>query len=327
MKVKHKSLRILLIINPISGTNSKLGLREAIENRVTSLGHKIDTSFTNGPGDATKIARQASIDGYDVVLACGGDGTVNEVATGLIGSNTAMAILPNGSGNGLARHIDIPVDPIDAIKAVKRGRIVDCDYCTVNDIPFFCTFGLGFDAAVSHRFAASNKRGLISYLKSAFDEFIHFSPEKYRLIIGEKDIEINAFLIACCNASQYGNNAFIAPTASITDGVLDITVIHSGNALSQALVGVELLTGSITKGGLIDTFKTSELTIIRPNSGIAHIDGEPVELPETLHIKCHRGGLRIFSPKKRFRFRPLLTPAYYFFKDCSLKFNHLLSRH
>lgn len=318
-------LHILLIINPISGTNSKRGLREAIEKKVSSMGHKIETKLTQGPGDATRIAREASLSGFDVVLACGGDGTVNEVATGLIGSKTVLGILPNGSGNGLARHIDIPVDPIEALYAIKRGRIVDCDYCTVNDIPFYCTFGLGFDAAVSHRFAAGNKRGLIAYLKSAIDEYIHFSPEKYKIIIGNEQIDVDAFLIACCNASQYGNNAFIAPTASITDGVLDITLIHAGNAITQALVGVELLAGSISKRGLVDTFRTSELTIIRPNSGIAHIDGEPVDLPETLNIKCHKGGLKIFSPEKRFRFRPLITPAYYFIKDCGLRISHLFS--
>lgn len=323
--MKSKSLRILLIINPISGTNSKIGLCEAIEKKVSSMGHTLVTSETKGPGDATQIARKAAEDGYDVVLACGGDGTVNEIATGLIGTNTILSILPNGSGNGLARHIGIPVDPIEALTTVKKGRVVDCDYCTVNDIPFFCTFGLGFDAAVSHRFALGNKRGLIAYLKSAIDEFIHYKPDSYKLIIEDKKIDVDAFLIACCNASQYGNNAFIAPTASITDGVLDVTVIHSGNAVSQALVGVELLAGSISKGGLIDTFRTSELTIIRPTGGIAHIDGEPVDLPETLHVRCHHGGLKIFAPKKG-RFRPLLTPALYFMRECGLRIRHVFTR-
>lgn len=287
------------------------------------MGHHIETALTKGPGDATVLAREAASQGFDAVLACGGDGTVNEVATGLIGTATALGILPNGSGNGLARHIEIPVDPVAALKAVRHGRIVDCDYCTVNDIPFFCTFGLGFDAAVSHRFAASGKRGLLTYLKSAFNEFIHFTPERYKITNGGKEMNIDAFLIACCNASQYGNNAFIAPTASITDGLLNVTVVHSGNALTQAFVGVELMTGAIAKGGIVDTFKTSELTISRPARGIAHIDGEPVELPDTLHIRCHHGGLKIFAPKKRFRFKPLLTPACMMVKDATTRLGHL----
>ncbi len=314
--MKAPVLNTLLIINPISGTASKAGLKDKIEKRVRNMGHKITTLLTNAPGHATKLARQAAADGYDVVLACGGDGTVNEIASGLINTSTALCILPNGSGNGLARHIDVPIDPLLALDTLKKGRVVDCDYCTVNNIPFFCTFGIGFDAAVSYRFATGHRRGLMAYLRSALDEFISFTPQSCRISIEEKDIDVNAFLIACCNASQYGNNAFIAPTASITDGVLDITIVHSGNTLSQAFVGVELLTGSIAKGGLIDTLQTKHLIITREDKGIAHIDGEPIELPSKLEIKCHRGGLKIFAPYKRSRFRPLLTPATMFVRDC-----------
>lgn len=325
--MKSSTLKILLIINPISGTNSKHGLRELIESRVKSMGHIIDTKQTEGPGDATKFAKAATTDNYDVVLACGGDGTVNEVAAGLIGSNVALGILPNGSGNGLARHIDLPVDPILALNILKKGRVVNCDYCTANGLPFFCTFGLGFDAAVSLRFAGGHKRGLIAYLKSAIDEFVRFTPENYQLSFGERVINIDAFLIACCNASQYGNNAYIAPTASITDGQLDVTVVHSGNAISQALVGVELLAGSIAQGGLIDTFRTDSIIIRRTSSGIAHIDGEPIELPDEITIKCHHAGLKIIAPKKRMRFRPLFTPAYMFIKECWMHITHPSNKH
>lgn len=323
--MKSAPLRILLIINPISGTNSKHGLRELIETRVRAMGHTIDTQLTSAPGDGTTIAREAVSNGYDIVLACGGDGTVNEVAAGLVGSEVALGILPNGSGNGLARHIDIPVDPVVALNMLKKGTVVDCDYCTANDIPFFCTFGLGFDAAVSHRFAAGHKRGLVAYLKSAVDEFIRFTPEHYDLTIDDRQLSIDAFLIACCNASQYGNNAFIAPTASITDGLLDITIVHSGNAISQAFVGVELLAGSITSGGLIDTFQTKSIKIARAQSGIAHIDGEPIELPADITITCHPGKLKIIAPKKKMRFRPLFTPAYMFIRECSMRVSQFFS--
>lgn len=318
-------MRILLIINPISGTFSKRGLSPAIEKKVRNMGHEITTAYTQGPGDATRLAAEAVREGYDAVFACGGDGTVNETAKGLLHSDVALGILPNGSGNGLARHIDIPPDPLLALKIIKQQNIVDCDYCTVNDIPFFCTFGLGFDAAVSKRFSLSHKRGLITYLKSAVDEFIKYSPETCIVTVGGKSISVNAFLIACCNASQYGNNAFIAPTASITDGLLDITLVHSGNAISQAFVGVELLAGSIAKGGLIDTFKTQSVTIERPDAGITHIDGEPIELPKLLNIKCHRGGLKIFSPVKHSRIKPLFTPIRLFFRDIGITISRLLT--
>lgn len=313
--MKGQRLRLLLIINPISGTQSKKGLNRIIERHVTAMGHSLVTHITSKPGDATAMARQAVIDGFDAVLVCGGDGTVNEAASGLIGTDVALGILPCGSGNGLARHIDIPIDPIRALDIIRKGHISDCDYCTVNGHPFFCTFGIGFDAAVSRRFASGHRRGLIAYLKSAVDEFLSFTPEKYSISIDSNTLDVDAFLIACCNASQYGNNAYIAPTASITDGMLDVTVIHSGNPLTQAFVGVELLAGSIASNRLIDTFRTRSLHIVRPAAGITHIDGEPVELPAELSIECHRGGLKIFAPVKKTHFKPILTPVTMFLRD------------
>lgn len=319
-------MRILLIINPISGTRSKRRLRRIIEKRISAMGHDLTVAETRGPGHATELARNAAGEGFDAVFACGGDGTVNEVARGLIGSGVPMAILPAGSGNGLARHIEMPPDPLLALKTIKRSHIVDCDYCTVNGTPFFCTFGLGFDAAVSHRFAKSRRRGLITYLKSAIDEFLKFDHQTYTLDANGASVSVDAFLIACCNASQYGNNAFIAPTASITDGLLDITIVHSGNPLSQVLVGVELLAGSIASGGLIDVMRTPAVTIERDSPGIAHIDGESVELPARLEIKCHHGGLLMFAPVKHYRFKPLLTPARLFFRDIAVGISALFRR-
>lgn len=321
--MESRRLRILLVINPISGTASKRGLRQAIERRTRALGHFIDTEETQCQGDGIRLGRYAAAEGYDAVMACGGDGTVNEVATGLIGSTTALIILPNGSGNGLGRHIDIPADPLLAIDILKHGHAVDCDYCTVNGRPFFCTFGIGFDAAVSLRFARSRRRGLMTYLKSAVDEFIRFKPERCTMTINGSSKDLDIFLIACCNASQYGNNAFIAPAASITDGMLDITLVHSGNPIAQAFVGVELLAGSITKGGLIDTFRTQSVTIERQHPGTVHIDGEPIEMDSRLEIACHRGGLLIYTPVKKSRIKPLLTPLRLFFRDCGIAIGRL----
>ena len=324
--MKSKPLRIRLIINPISGTHSKRGLRKKIEKRVRAMGHEIDTEETQCQGDGIRLGREAAAEGYDVVLACGGDGTINEVATGLIGSTTALLILPNGSGNGLARHIEVPVDPLLAIDVLRTGHVVNADYCTVNGRPFFCTFGLGFDAAVSRRFAQSHRRGLMTYLKSAVDEFINFKPETCSVTINGSSQDIDIFLIACCNASQYGNNAYIAPAASITDGQLDITIVHSGNPIAQAFVGIELLAGSITKGGLIDTFRAKSVIIERKKPGTVHIDGEPIDMSSRLEIDCHSGGLRIYAPVGNTTVKPVLTPLRMFFRDCGIAIGKLFSK-
>lgn len=324
--MKQSSHRLMLIVNPVSGTSSKRGVVQLIEQRLREMGHEVDTQLTVCRGDATRLAKKAVAEGFDGVLACGGDGTVNETATALLGTDVALGILPAGSGNGLARHIGIPVDPIAALNVIRHDKITDCDYCTVNGRPFFCTFGVGFDAAVSHRFATQRRRGLMMYLKSAIDEFITYNPETYTLLAGEQEVTEQAFLIAACNASQYGNNAFIAPEASITDGLLDLTVIHKGNPISQALVGVDLLTGFIGKNALIDTIRVRHCTIIRNKPGIAHIDGEPVEMDARLDIECHPGELKIFVPGKRERFRPLLTPFRMFTRDIGVNITKIFSK-
>lgn len=308
-------MKLLLVINPASGTRSKLGLIPFIVNRLERSGFTVETRLTRGAGDATRYAAEAVGDGYDGVVACGGDGTVNEVATALCGTSTALGIIPTGSGNGLARHLEIPVDVSSSLKVIAERNIRACDYGTANGRPFFCTFGVGFDAAVSDRFARQKRRGLMMYLKSAVDEFVKYSPEEYVIESNGQVLTERAFLIVCCNASQYGNNAFIAPQASITDGLLDLTIVHSGNLLTRALLGVDLMTGFIGKNALIHTISTRSATIRRHHRGSVHLDGDPATMPETIEIDCHPGGIRIFSPTKSTRFRPLLTPSYLAMRD------------
>ncbi len=301
--------RLTLIINPNSGTISKKGLDKWLPLQLERLGYRVDVVYTTGPGDATRLARKAAERGYYGVLACGGDGTVNEVATGLINTDTAMGILPAGSGNGLARHIGIPVDVKRSLDVIAENYIVRCDYGTVNDRPFFCTFGMGFDAAVSHRFALKHRRGLNSYISSVLDEFIKYHPNTYEIIAGDRVITDRAFLVSVCNASQYGNNTFIAPAASIRDGLLDVTIVHDGTIIENMWSGVEMLTGSIGNHGKIQTFRTNSLVVRRKQPTITHIDGDPAELPAELTIRCHHARLKMFVPRRKLRFIPLITPA------------------
>ncbi len=302
------SRRLTLIINPKSGTLSKKGLDSWLPRHLKRLGYDVYTQFTKGPGDATLIAAASAARGDYGVLACGGDGTVNEVATGLIDTGTALGILPAGSGNGLARHIGIPVDVERSLEVIAEDNVADCDYGTVNGRPFFCTFGMGFDAAVSNRFAKKHRRGLNSYIASAIDEFIKYHPQTYEIISGERVITDRAFLVVVCNASQYGNNAFIAPAASIRDGLLDVTIVHDGTMLENAWSGVEMLTGSIGNHGKIRTFRTNSIRIRRTDPTPAHIDGDPTEFPAEVEVVCHPGALKIFVPRHKLKFIPVITP-------------------
>lgn len=300
--------KALLIINPISGTGNKAGLAEKVSTTLALRGVTVDVAYTKASGDATKIARRGVELGYGTVIAAGGDGTVNETAKALCDTGVNLGIIPCGSGNGLARHLNIPIDVKASIDIIADGHTEICDYGTVNGNKFFCTFGAGFDATVSHKFAQSKKRGLISYLRSTLQEFARYTPEEYIITANGQKITERAFIVAVCNASQYGNNAYIAPQASINDGLLDVTIIHYGNILSTALVGVDLMAGSINKNMLIHTFKAKDLVIERHSAGPVHIDGEPKEMPAVLDVECHRHSLRIFTPGQDKEIKPLLTP-------------------
>lgn len=313
-----KKNHLTLVINPIAGTLTKDGVADWVPRRLEAMGYVVETRLTAGPGDATRIAAEAAARGDYGVLACGGDGTINEVARGLIGTETALGILPAGSGNGLARHIGVPVDVEMSLKVIEADNVAECDYGTVNGLPFFCTFGVGFDAAVSQRFARQGKRGFGTYIQSAIDEYIKYHSETYEIIADNEVITDRAFMVAVCNASQYGNNAFVAPAASIRDGLLDVTIVHEGNLFTQMLNSIELFTGSIGNHGRMRTFRTSSLTIRRSAPGPAHLDGESMELPAELEIKCEHKKLRIFITRGKPRFRPILTPMVMTFNDWAI---------
>lgn len=311
--------RHLLIINPVSGTHSKEGLAGRITTRLARAGIAVDTYLTTGPGDATRRVRQAlEAGGYDAVLACGGDGTVNEVARAMCHATIPMGIIPAGSGNGLARHIVIPVDPMRSLEAVIAGHATACDYATVNGRPFFCTCGMGFDAAVSDRFASSGKRGRMTYIRSTAAEFAHYRPGHYVIRTPDAELHRDAFIVAVCNASQYGNNAFIAPHASITDGLLDVVIIRKASALRTLLLSVDMMTGLLGNNRLVETLRLPRVTIER-RPGPAHIDGEPApDLGPRIDAECVHGGLLLFTEEGKKPFRPIVSPIEYYLRSLAI---------
>lgn len=323
MKPSHSS-RCLLIVNPASGRTSKYKIIPEVLRLLRVSGIPFDIELSRAPGHARELARQAAAEGLHAVLACGGDGTVNEIASGLVGTQTAMGIIPAGSGNGLARHTGIPVDIRRSISIIAKNNIVAADYGTANDVPFFCTFGVGFDAAVSERCAREKRRGPIMYLRSAIEEYMKFEPERYSIEVDGRTITTDAFLVVACNASQYGNNAFIAPQASITDGLIDLTIVHAGDIFSQAQMGVDMLTGLIRRSKYIDIIRTPHARIVRHNSGAAHADGDSVQMPAAIDICCHPGQLRLIVPTHKQQFRPVITPVALTLRDITLSIGHLI---
>lgn len=297
--------KILALINPISGTLNKDSLPKSIDKIIDSEKFEIEIKYTEHANHAYELSKEAAANGYYGVLAIGGDGTVNEVASALCDTETALGIIPLGSGNGLARHLRIPLNIDKAISIINENHIENFDYCTANDRKFFCTCGLGFDAQVSSTFAKRGKRGPVGYFQSAISEYIKYRSQTYKITSSNGIITEKAFIIACGNASQYGNNAYITPNADMQDGEIDVTVMLPITPFDTVMLGLLLFSKHIDQDVNIISFRTADLSIERESEGIMHLDGEPVNMPKTIEIKCHKGGLKIFVPtesKEKFKF-------------------------
>lgn len=280
-------------MNPISGTVSKAGIPDLIDKYLDKEKFEYEVKFTEYAGHAEILAREAKDNGVDVVVAVGGDGTVNEVGRAITGSNTALAILPCGSGNGLARHLLIPMNLIKAIEIINECQIEDLDYGTINEHTFFCTCGMGFDAYVSKKFAESGKRGPVSYAEHILREGLRYTPETYEIIDQDGSKKYDAFLISCANASQYGNNAYIAPQAHMSDGLMDVIIMEPFDLLEAPQISLEMFNKTLDKNTKIKTFKTKSLHIRRKKPGVIHFDGDPVMTGEDVVVTLHDKGIKI----------------------------------
>ena len=231
------------------------------------------------------------------MVACGGDGTVNEVARSIVHSNTALGIIPCGSGNGLARHLLLPMDPKKSVEIINRCVIHDLDYGIINEIPFFCTCGMGFDAFISMKFAEAGKRGPVTYIENVLREGLTYKPETYHIEDETGTLIRKAFLISCANASQYGNNAYIAPQASMSDGLLDVIIMEPFDVLEAPQVAIEMMNKTLDKNQKIKTFRTKHIHIHREKEGYIHYDGDPVMTTADVDIQLvHKGIKMIVNP-------------------------------
>jgi len=289
---------IAFIINPISGTLNKRKLPKQIEKELDHTHWLENIVYTEYAGHATELARQYAIMGFEAVVAVGGDGTVHEVADGLKGTKTALGIIPTGSGNGLARHLGISLRVPRAIEQINHGESIAVDYGMVNDIPFFCTCGVGFDALIADQFATSGSRGMKTYMQNILKDLFTYQPETY-IIRGEGiDMSPQAFLVTFANANQWGNDAFIAPKASIQDGKMDIAILSKFPLIAAPSLAFSLFTKSIDKDAYMNTVQTKEIWVTREKAGPLHVDGEPLQMPQELHIRIVEDGLRVLVEKR-----------------------------
>ena len=331
--------RIVFVVNPISGTQGKKAILKWIDERIDRALFDYSIVKTQYAGHAVEIAAAAAKDNVDIVVAIGGDGTINEIGRSLVHTNTALGIIPCGSGNGLARHLHIPMDAKAAIDLLNTGECTCVDYVKINDMPFFCTCGVGFDAFVSLKFADSGKRGLLTYLENTLHESLTYEPETYEIENEEGTIKYKAFLIACANASQYGNNAYIAPQASLTDGLMDVTILEPFTVLDVPSLSFQLFNKTIDQNSRIKTMRAKKIKIHRTKEGVMHYDGDPVMGGKDIEVELIPHGLNVIISNKKKEEEPfsLLQQIVEYFSGLKpkheelikQKYNHLfvLNRH
>ena len=287
--------KILFIINPIAGTKSKKEIPVLINSCLDGSLFDVSISETQYAGHGVALAKQAVVQGCDIVVAVGGDGTVNEIAQGLLHTETALAILPMGSGNGLARHLQIPMDLKKALTAFNKYQVSKMDTGKINGQLFLCTSGLGFDAEISHQFAQQKSRGFYTYAKVASKSLFSYPSKEWRITVDGNDLKTEGILFTVANANQFGNNVFIAPKALLQDGLLDLCVLKKVSLINIPLVLKDLFTKNIHQSRFY-TLKQSKKVVVYNNGQMkAHVDGEPILVNGDVTFEVLEKSLKIFA--------------------------------
>lgn len=286
---------ILFVINPISGGKKKSNLPALIDKHLNKEKFAPIYTFTEYVGHAAELAEEAEKKNYDVIVAVGGDGTINEVASKLVHSDKSLGIIPFGSGNGLARFLNIPLSPQKAIALINNGKQLLIDTAELNGKKFFNMAGMGFDAHLSAVFAGNKKRGLKSYVELGFKEITTYKAQPYHLEIDGVNYDNDAFAISIANSSQYGNNVYISPKSSLTDGYLDVCIIHPISLLKLPVLAFQMIAGKTHQSSLVKIIRAKHIKIQRNAPDAVHLDGEPLQLGAELEIKIVPASLRILA--------------------------------
>jgi len=291
--------KIAFIINPIAGTGKKENIPNLIQQELDKNLFEAEIVYTQYRGHGTELAKKFVENEFQIVVAVGGDGMVNEIAQALIHTASSLGIIPIGSGNGLARHLGIPMNARKSIQQLNHSESISMDYGLVNNHPFFCTCGTGFDAYVSTEFAKGKKRGIMSYIEKIITGYFNYKSQNYQLKGEGIDLNAKAFVLTFANASQWGNNAYIAPQASVQDGEMDISIMSNFPIIAIPTLALNLFAKNINKDLFMTTLRAKEITLIREENGPFHYDGEPYEEGKIIHVEMIPDGLKVMV-KKRF---------------------------
>lgn len=223
----------------------------------------------------------------------GGDGSINEVGSRLIGTDIALALVPYGSGNGLSRCMDIPLNTINALKVINKGRCKKIDTVTINNVPFISIAGTGYDAKVAEDYSKDVHRGFDTYFKYIIQNFIRLHEQEYTLQMPGFSFNAKAFFISFANSNQMGYDVPISPNASLDDGKVDICIVQKPNALELPIMGAYFINKDMDKAPKVNIIQVPEVTIIRPKADVINLDGESVMMEKDLHIKVNPLSLNV----------------------------------
>ena len=285
--------RIRFIINPISGKKHKDHLPEQIEAHLDLSKFDYEVTVSEYAGHAKLLAQEAIDAHFDILAVAGGDGSINEVGTRLIGTDTALAVIPCGSGNGLSRCLNIPLDPIKALDVINKNYRRKIDTVEVNGVPFISISGTGYDAKVADDYSKDPRRGFETYFRYIVRNFITMKEQPYTIIMPDETIKVNAFFISFANSNQMGYDVPISPKASLWDGLVDLCIVQKPNPLELPIMGGFMLDGMMDKAPKVKIIQTPEATIIRPQADVINLDGESIMMDKDLHLRVNPLSLNI----------------------------------
>ncbi len=290
--------KVCFIVNPLAGGKKKTGIIQNIEQNIDKDLFEYEIRLTERAGHATELSREALTRKFNIIVAVGGDGTINEVARALTGKQAILGIIPLGSGNGLARHLDIPRQVSRAVRLINKANHILIDTAEVNGHPFISIAGVGFDALVAKEFADNKKRGFITYFNIIRNRFINYKPKKYTLIFDEGiRISNRAFFISFANSNQFGYNTTIAPNARLNDGLLDVCIVKKPKLPELPVVINLLLLKRIDLAPGVTIIQSKGLTVKRKKARPVNIDGEAVTMGKKLRVEINPLSLKVIIPE------------------------------
>jgi len=291
----ENKIKALFIVNPFSGVGRQAEIEKHISNTINHEKFEFSIAYTQGPQHATKLCKTAIENKYKLIVAVGGDGTVNEIARPLVGQAIPMGIVPSGSGNGLARHLKIPIDITKAIELLNKLKTKKIDTVEVNDQFFVSIAGVGFDAFVAKKFAGQKRRGFFKYAWIALSEYFRYQPKNFILKIDGTTVKKKALFISVANSDQFGYNTSIAPQAKIDDGMVDICIMKKVPMWRALFLAPLLFTRNIDRSSYIEIIRAREVDLKQKKKRI-NLDGESVIMNKSLHFKVLPKSLMVVVP-------------------------------